>query len=174
MCKLQPTRVCQLLTCLVPSRPHQGGEMRYCAPSGLYSLSTSPQLPHSLSLFVTLLFHTPSHALYLHLSVSGSLPSLLSYPSFPVCLPGVKSSLILFASVTCLSFFCSVFSPHSTSSLATSHPKCSSELKPHYLCLSWLVFSLLPLVLPCLSFSSILFPLHLLSSFSWLLHIFPS
>lgn len=122
MCKLQPTRVCQLLTCSSPIKATPGRRNAVLCP---FWTSLPLRFPAASS-FSFSFCHSAFFTLPLTLCISISLyldhfPPLL-YPSFPVCLPGVKSSLILFASVTCLSFFSSVFSPPSTSSLATSHP----------------------------------------------------
>lgn len=82
---------------MVPSRPHQGGGCSTVPPLDV-THSASSQLPHSLSLSVTLLLHTPSHALYLHLSLSGSFSPLFYIP------PSLYASLEL-SPLSCF-FFC--------------------------------------------------------------------
>lgn len=139
--------------------------------------SASSQLPHSLSLSVTLLLHTPSHALYLHLSLSGSFSPLFYIPpSLYASLELSPLSCFFFASVTCLSFLCSLIfllAGHNSPLLCLTNSEYSSKLKPSsYLCLSGLVFFYSPLCWAPLVFLSLL--ANLLSSFSRLFHISPS
>lgn len=181
MCKLQPSRVCQLLTCSSPIKATPGRRNAVLCP---FWTSLPPHFPAASSFSFSFCHSAFSHSLSRFVSPSlciwiTSLPSLISLLSSMPPRSEVLSHSFCIRHVSVFLLFCFFPSLH----LLTGHispfrcltdPKCSSELKPHYLCLSWLVFSLLPLVLPCLSFSSILFPLYLLSSFSWLLHIFPS
>lgn len=81
LCKRSPAG-CVLAADTLWTKATPGRTRQNCAPSGCHSLCVL-QLPHSVTLF----FHTPSHALYLHLSVSGSFPPPFYVP------PSVSASL---------------------------------------------------------------------------------
>lgn len=153
MCKLQPTRVCQLLTCSSPIKATPGRRNAVLCP---FWTSLPLRLPAASSFSFSFCHSAFSHSLSRFVSPSlciwiTSLPSLMSLLS---CMPPRSEVLshsfcICHVSVFLLfPFFPSLhlLAGHISPLRCLTNPKCSSELKPHYLCLSWLVFSLLPLV----------------------------
>lgn len=152
---------------IVPSRPHQRED---CSTVLLLDIthSASLQLPPS---FFSFCHSASSHSLSRSLS-----PSLCIWITPPLSLRMPPRSEVLshllHPSCVCLSLVPFFFSP------ATSHPitsptlEFSSQLKPLYLCLSGLVFSLSPLLWSPFVFLGLF--AFLLSSFSRLFLIFPS